>query len=195
MLTGCGGGSRQDAGERKGTFQMKVAKASFPTKQAVARPATLMIRVQNSGPHAVPNVAVTVDSFLYTSNVSELAANKRPIWAIERGPGAIAKPPVQSVEVSQPGSGQTAYVNTWALGPLGAGASETFAWHVVAVKAGTYTVHYAVAAGLSGNAKARLASGGPLQGQFRVKIAGKPPLMHVDPRTGKLVPGARPSKP
>src|SRR6478736_2708091 len=131
VLAGCGGGSRQDAGEAKGTFPMKVLSASFPAKQAVSRPATLVLSVKNTGDHAVPNVAVTIDSFLYTDKFPELAANQRPIWAIERGPGATAKPPVKTVEVSLPGSAQTAYVNTWALGPLAAGATQTFAWHVI----------------------------------------------------------------
>ena len=84
----------------------------------------------------MPNVAVTVDSFDYTSKYPELAADKRPIWAIERGPGPIAHPPVQSQEVSPAGGGQTAYVNTWALGPLAAGQTRTFIWKVTPVKAG-----------------------------------------------------------
>jgi hypothetical protein len=193
-LAGCGS-SRQDKNEPKGTFAMKVVHASFPTKQAVARPATLTLTVKNTGEHTVPDVAITVDSFAYASKAPELAANARPVWAIEHGPGATAKPPVQSVDVSTPGSAQTAYVNTWALGPLKAGATQSFSWHVVAVKPGAYTVHYTVAAGTSGKAKARAAGGNPLQGQFSVVIAGEPPITHVNPATGKLAPGAFTSTP
>src|SRR2546430_324334 len=61
----------------------------------------------------------------YVEKAPELAANKRPIWAIERGPGKAASPPVQSVDVSKPGSAQTAYVNTWALGALGRSEEHT----------------------------------------------------------------------
>ncbi len=130
--------------------------------------------MRNTGSSTVPNVAVTIDSFDYTSSYPELAADKRPVWVIERGPGAIASPPVESEQVSPPGGGQTAYVNTWALGALAPGATRTFVWRVVPVKAGSYTVHYTVAAGLAGKSKAQLSSGGPVRGQFAVYIASAP---------------------
>ena len=43
------------------------------------------------------------------------------------------------------------------------------------MKAGTYTVHYQVAAGLNGKAKAVTADGGPVKGEFVVTISDKPP--------------------
>ena len=193
LLTGCGGGTRQDASERGGSFQLKVVNASFPVQQVIARPTKLELQVRNTGTHTVANVAVTVDSFNYTSNYPKLAADKRPIWAIEQGPGAIASPPVQSQEVSVPGGGQTAYVNTWALGALAPGQTQTFAWHVMPLKPGMHTVSYTVDAGLAGKAKAVLASGGPVKGHFTVDISSAPPAMHVDPSTGRIVPGASPS--
>ena len=168
---------------------MKVLAASFPATQSVAKPAEMSIEVQNTGEHAIPNVAVTVDSFNYASNYAKLAANKRPIWVIEQGPGAPAKPPVSTEEVSNPGGGQTAYLNTWSLGRLAAKKTARFTWRVVAVKSGSYTVHYSVAAGLAGRAKAQLASGGPAAGHFTIQIAGAPQITHVDPNTGKVVPG------
>lgn len=190
LATGCGG-TRQDAREPDKTFDMRVLSATFPAKQALAKPATMRIVVSNTGEHAVPNVAVTVDAFNYASQVKELAANKRPVWAIEQGPGSNARPPVESQEVSQPGSGVTAYVNTWALGPLAAKQTRTFRWVVMPVKAGTHVVHYSVAAGLAGRSRAQ-ASKGSLSGQFEVKIAAKPPSRHVNPNTGKVVPGPAP---
>lgn len=188
-FVGCGGGSQQDVHEAKGSFEMKIVKASFPGTQAVARPARLQLQVRNTGSHTVPNVAITVDSLSYTATTPELAANKRPIWAIEEGPGTKALSPVESQEVSPPGGGQTAYVNTWALGPLAAGKTQTFSWKVVPVKPGKYTVNYAIAAGLSGKARAVLHSGGGVDGHFTVNIAAAPPTTHVDPRTGKIVTG------
>ena len=171
---------------------MQVLGASFPTRQAVARPASFTVRVKNTGAHTVPNLAVTVDSFNYTATTPELAANKRPVWVIERGPGPRANPPVQSQEVSQPGGAQTVYVNTWALGPLARNGTKTFIWHVVPVKAGSWTVHFKVAAGLAGKARAALPSGGPVQGQLTASIAPLPPNTHVDPNTGRVVPGTYP---
>lgn len=192
-LAGCGGGSRQDAGEPAGAFAMQVLHASFPTAQSIARQAQLVLPVRNTGTRTVPNVAVTIDSFDYTSNYPELAADKRPVWVIERGPGAVASPPVESEQISPPGGGQTAYVNTWALGALAPGATRTFVWRVVPVKAGAYTVHYTVAAGLAGKAKAQLSSGGPVQGQFAVDIAPAPKVTHVNPNTGRVEVGAYPA--
>jgi hypothetical protein len=194
LVSGCGG-SRQDAAEAKGSFTMALVDASFPTRQAVARPARMVLRVRNTGTRTVPNVAITVDSFNYTATTPELAANKRPVWAIEQGPGLAASPPVQSQEVSALGGGQTAYVNTWALGPLAPGHTQTFSWRVVPVKPGTHTVRFAVAAGLAGRARAALSSGGAVQGRFNVDIAPAPPTTHVDPSTGKIVAGALPTVP
>src|SRR5207302_696015 len=90
---------------------------------------------------------VTLDSFYYTENFPQLAANKRPIWAIEAGPGKVPKRFVESQAVSPPGGAQTNYVSTWALGPLAPGHIQTFVWHVAPLKAGMHTVHYTDAAG------------------------------------------------
>jgi hypothetical protein len=195
LLSGCGGGSRADAGEPAGTFEMKVLHASFPVAQSIARPTRFALEVQNTGAHTVPNVAVTIDSFDYTSDYPELSARKRPVWAIERGPGAVASPPVETQNVSEPGGGQTAYVNTWALGALAPGGTRTFVWDVVPLKAGSYTVHYAVAAGLAGKAKARLQSGAGVDGQFAVEIKPAPALKHVNPSTGRVEVGRFPTSP
>jgi hypothetical protein len=195
LLAGCGGGTQQDAAEPAGTFAMQVVHASFPTTQSIARQTRFVLPVRNTGTRTVPNVAVTIDSFDYTSTYANLAADKRPVWAIEQGPGAVPSRPVESEEVSPPGGGQTAYVNTWALGALAPGKTRTFVWHVVPVKSGSYTVHYTVAAGLSGKAKARLASGGLVQGQFAVDIASAPALKHVNPDTGRVEPGQFPTSP
>jgi hypothetical protein len=194
-VAGCGASAQQDAREPAGTFAMKVLHASFPSAQSIARPTRFALEVENAGPNIVPNVAVTIDSFDYTSSYPELAADKRPVWAIEQGPGTVASPPVESEQISPPGGGQTAYVNTWALGALAPGKTRTFAWRVVPVKAGSYTVHYTIAAGLSGKAKARLTTGAPVQGQFAVDIASAPKLTHVNPATGRVEVGQFPASP
>ncbi len=194
-LAGCGGGSAQDAHEKSATYHVQVVAAHFPAKQAVARQTRMELLVRNTGTTAVPDLAITVNSFDYASNYPELAADKRPIWVIEQGPGVIAKPPVESQEVSPPGGGQTAYVNTWALGPLPAGKTTAFIWKVVPVKSGQHTVTYTVSAGLAGKAKAELKSGGAVTGRFTAQIASAPPATYVDPTTGKVVAGAYPATP
>lgn len=192
VLAGCGGGSRQDAGEHAASFDVKVLHASFPARQSIARPERMELAVQNTGSRAVPDLAITVDSFNYRSNYPDLAARQRPVWVIERGPGPVPRPAVQSQEVSQLGGGQTADVNTWSLGALAAGATQTYVWKVTPVKSGAHTVHYSIAAGLAGRARATLASGGAATGQFAVQIAGSPPSSHVAPN-GKVVEGPYPA--
>ncbi len=200
LAGGCGGGTRQDVDEPAGTFAMKIVHASFPAVQVIARPTRLVLLVRNTGSSTVPNVAVTIDSFDYTSHYLELASDKRPVWVIERGPGAIAAPPVATEEVSPPGGGQTAYVNTWALGPLAPGRIRTFIWRVVPVKPGAHIVHFTVAAGLAGKAKAladlrSVVSGAPVQGRFAVYVTPAPPSTHVNPNTGRVEPGKFPATP
>jgi hypothetical protein len=193
LLAGCGGGSPQTAAEPKGTYHVRLVHASFPARQTVARPALLALAFRNTGPNTIPNLAVTVDSFNYTSSYPELASSERPVWSVERGPGPVARPPVQSQEVSELGGGQTAYVNTWALGSLAPGRVRTFLWRVMPVKSGVHSVHFIAAAGLSGNAKAVLPSGRPVHGAFLVHIAGAPPTNHVNPNTGQVETGAYPT--
>jgi hypothetical protein len=195
LVAGCGGGAGQNAGEPNATFTVKVVHAAFPAKQAIARPAALTLQVRNTGAHTVPNVAVTLDSFSYASDYPELANTKKSIWIVDKGPGPIAKLPVESQAIDPPGGGQTAYVNTWALGALAPGATQTFTWRVTPIKAGVHTVHFTVAAGLAGKAKARLSSGAVPTGSFTVSIAPKPPATHVDPDTGQVVPGTYPLTP
>jgi hypothetical protein len=189
------GSSRQDTHEVKGSFAIEVVRARFPPLQSLARPIRLALRVRNAGTRTAPSVAVSLDSFSYVENFPQLAASQRPVWVVERGPGPVARTPVESQAVSPPGGAQTAYVNTWTLGPLAAGASETFVWLVTPVKPGVHTVHYTVSAGLAGKAKAILPSGDRVRGQLTAAISAKPPARHVDPRTGRVLPGQFPIVP
>ena len=127
ILAGCGGGTPQDANEPAGNFPVRV-RAFFPLRQAVAKQTVMLIQVRNVGTQTAPNVAVTVNSFSYRTDFPGVADPKRPTWVIEQGPGPVAHPPVQTQEVSAAGGGVTAYVNTWALGPLAPGATRTFVW-------------------------------------------------------------------
>jgi hypothetical protein len=124
------------------------------------------------------------------------------VWIVNNGPGTIPKRPVQTVTVDQPGGGQTAFVNTWALGPLAPGKTKTFVWRVTPVKAGVHSIDFVVAAGLNGRARARVSRSGALEGggglpvgHFKVAIAGRPVPRYVNPETGKVTHGVfRPSK-
>jgi hypothetical protein len=189
LATGCGGGTRQDAHEPKATFTVAVAKASFPSRQAVSRPERLTIDVRNTGARTLPDATVAVTSFYYRSDYPNLSDPRRPVWIVDQGPGAVPNPPVETVQVDPPGSGTTASYNIWTLGPLAPGAARSFVWRVTPVKAGIHEVSWRVYAGLHGKARAQLSGGGAPAGSFTVDVAGRPPQSHVNPANGKVAPG------
>jgi hypothetical protein len=168
------GGQRQDAAEPSGQFHVAISKASFPAKQAIAQRTTLRIVVANHEPkRAIPDVAVTVETRAHSHGAaplafgeadtsdSRLADNGKPVWILD----------------TQPKGGESAYTNTWALGPVPAGETKTFEWHLVAVKPGDYDVTYRVSPGLTG--KAKVAQGERANGSLRVRISDQPVPAHV----------------
>ncbi len=68
------------------------------------------------------------------------------------------------VKDATPKGCDTAYVDTWACGPLKPGREKTFRWSVTAVKAGPFKLDWRVAAGLNGKARAVSVSGGEAVG-------------------------------
>lgn len=174
---------------------MRVTNASFPKRQQIASPTALSIAVQNEGDRALPNVAVSVDSLTYMAKrPAGLADRERPTWVIDQGPGPVNEPPVESEEVSPPGGGETAFVRTWALGRLAPHQTKVFRWKLTPVRAGSHTVHWSVAAGVYGKAKAVSTSGaGALAGSFTVHVAPEPTETHVNPETGAVAKGPAPT--
>jgi hypothetical protein len=183
LAAGCGGGgARQDAAEPSGSFKVEVVDASFPRSQHIAQTVRLRVRVRNGDTRALP-VAVTVETqapgaglapsaFGQGSGDPELADSSRPVWVLDRGPLG----------------GDTAAGNTWTSGPLRPGQSRVLTWKLVAAKAGTYTVAYRIAPGLTGKAKA--ASGGRTEGRFRVTIHDEPVPARVGPDGAVISGGA-----
>jgi hypothetical protein len=172
-LVACGGGVRQDAAERSGTYRVAIVRSSFPARQRLAAPARLVVEVRNTGKRTVPNVAVTVESFSARSERSDLADAQRPVWVIDR-------PPQGST---------TAYTNTWALVPMPAGETKRFVWRVTPVQTGTYRLRYRIAAGLTGRAKAVLTGNRAPEREVTVRISSRPARARVDPETGAVVHG------
>jgi hypothetical protein len=188
-LSGCGGGTRQDASGPSGNFPVDVAAATFPASQRIAEHTHLVVAVRNSGTKTIPNVAVTItnpvsgtaaDVFGYvvktTGSTKGLASRSRPVWVIDQGPGAC----LYSCQYGGAGGAITAYSGTWALGALKPGATATFNWGVTAVRSGTYQIEYRVAAGLNGKAEAVLSDGSRPVGTFKVTIHGAPEQSYVN---------------
>jgi hypothetical protein len=168
LLGACGGGKKQDVGEPTGTWKLDVISASFPGKQRIGESTTLAITVKNVDSRDVPNMAVTVDGFDQRRDDPSLSDPKRPIWIVNTPPHDAA----------------SALVNTWSLGRVPPGQSRTFTWKVGAVRAGTYSLRYRVAAGLYGKAKAVLPDGSAPKGSFIVRVTRNPrPVKFVEPQT------------
>jgi hypothetical protein len=177
-LAGCGGGERQDAHEPDGNFSVEVVTATFPEKQKLAQSSNLVITVRNSGNEAVPDLAVTVNGLNYRATEPDLADAERPQFAVNGVPREIGGFP--EAKDATPLGCDTAYVNTWACGPLKPGAEKTFVWKVTAVRAGPYKVAWRVAAGLNGKAKAVTAGGGGAPtGSFSGTVSRKAPQVRV----------------
>jgi hypothetical protein len=171
-LAGCGGGERQDAKEKAGTYRVEVVDAAFPAKQSIAQTTEMRIRVRNADSKPLPFVAVTIETTpkdatggarqAFSSDIQDtkVSDRSRPIWIVDDAPKG----------------GDSAYTNTWGLGPLKPGATRTFRWKVTAVKPGDYTIDYRVSPGLNGKAKAASGAG---TGTFKVNISDTPPDARV----------------
>ena len=190
LLAGCGGGERQDEDEPEGDFAVEVTRASFPEEQRLAQSSDLVISVRNAGDQTVPNVAVTVDGLNFRKTDAGLADPERPRFVVNGVPREIGGFP--EAKDATPLGCETAYVNTWACGPLRPGRERTFRWSVTAVKAGRYRVSYSVAAGLDGNAKAVGASGGGApEGSFAGNVSDEAPQVRVGDDGQTVVSGTR----
>jgi hypothetical protein len=188
-LAGCGG-ERQDENEPEGEFEVEVVKASFPERQKLAQKSNLEITLRNPGSETIPNAAVTVEGFGYQKEEAAVADPERPRFVIDGVPREIGG--FADAKEAAPTGCDTAYVNTWACGPLRPDAKRTFQWSVTAVKAGSFEVSYRVAAGLDGKARAVSTGGGEApSGSFSGTVVDAPNQTRVADDGKTLVKGRR----
>jgi hypothetical protein len=188
-VIGCGGGARQDENEPSGNFAVEVVNASFPDKQKLAQTSELVITVRNTGKQVVPDLAVTVKGLSFRATEPGLSDPERPRFAlngIQREIGGFPE-----AKDTSPAGCDTAYVNTWACGPLKPGREATLVWKVTAVKAGPYEVSWRVAAGLNGNAKAVATGGGAPTGSFSGSVSRAAPKVRIAADGKTVVSGTR----
>lgn len=177
-VAGCGGGDRQDENEPEGEFALDVVSATFPERQKLAQSSELVITVRNAGDETVPNVSVTVNGLDYRATEPDVASADRPQFALNGVPREIGGLP--EAKEAAPLGCDTAYVDTWACGPLRPGAEKTFVWTVTAVKAGPYDISWRVGAGLDGNAQAVGADGGEApSGSFTGTVSREAPDVRI----------------
>jgi hypothetical protein len=197
-LAACGGGSSEFANEPSGKFPVSVDKSTFPNRQHISQRTDLVLGLSNPGKKTVPELAITIwtgetkanGSFNQRLDNPSLANPNRPVWILENkypkllGNGVT----LDNVEKAPSAGAETALTDTYSFGPLKPGKSKVIDWRVTPATTGTYTVHYVVAAGLGGKAKAVTPNGGPVKGEFVVTIGSKPPQTCVLPN-GKVVSG------
>ncbi|HSD23658.1 MAG TPA: hypothetical protein VLB79_04955 [Solirubrobacterales bacterium] len=213
-VASCGGGGRQDANEPEGDFPVQIVSANFPSKQKLAENTNLTLSVANTGDKTIPDLAITIfttsnagtsDSSSSTTGTTETGTGTasqdlptaqgsfavrseqqgleipfRPVWILEQGFPKLAG------QAASAGA-QAAQTDTFSFGSLAANQTRAMVWNVTPVQAGTYTVHYRVAAGLQGKAKAVTADGSVPEGEFVVRISSAPPQTRVN-NAGKVVP-------
>ncbi len=190
-LAACGGDKpRQDANEPDADFPIAVTTAKFPTEQRLAQSSNLELEIENTGSEDVPDLAVTIFTgdikaggpFSVRSEQPGLADPNRPVWILENGfPKILEDGEDESDLADAPTAGAAAaQTDTFAFGPLAAGETRRIFWNVTPVEPGTYTVHYELAAGLNGLARAVTDDGSPVKGEFVVTITDKPPQARVD---------------
>jgi hypothetical protein len=189
-VSACGeDAERQDVNEPSGEFPVEVEAAKFPTDQRLAQTSDLRLEVTNAGDEQIPDLAVTIwtgeekagGSFSIRSDQPGLADPNRPVWILEHGYPKLARgnPSRAELEAAPTAGAVTAQTDTFSFGPLPEGESKDIVWRVTPVMAGTWTVHYELAAGLTGKAKAVSSDGGPVEGEFVVTITDKPPKASV----------------
>jgi hypothetical protein len=119
-------------------------------------------------------------SFSVRSDQPDLAIPSRPVWILEQGYPKLAG------QTASAGA-EAAQTDTFSFGPLAPNQTREMVWNVTPVQPGTYTVHYRVAAGLQGKAKAVTADGSVPEGEFVVRISSAPPQTRVN-NAGQVVP-------
>jgi hypothetical protein len=197
----CGSKPRQDASEPKGDFPVEVTKAKFPNRQQISERTDLQLAVKNVGQETIPDLAITIytgeqkadGSFNTRLDQPNLANPNRPVWILEdQYPKLLgAGVTLNNLEKAPSAGAAAAQTDTWQFGAVAAGESKDMDWRVTPVKGGTYTVHYQVAAGLQGNARAVTRDGSPVKGEFVVTIATKPPQTCVNGQ-GQVTTGCGP---
>jgi hypothetical protein len=119
----------------------------------------------------------------------ELADPNRPIFVVNGRPQSIGGFP--EAKEAAPSGGETALVNTWALGKVKAGEEKKFRWTVTAVKAGPFHINYKVSAGLQGKAKAIGPDGAQPRGAFNGTVSNTPPQSRVADDGHTVINGTR----
>ena len=197
LIAGCGSKERQDENEVEADFPVEVTVAEFAPKQRLAETTDLELAFRNTGDETIPDLALTIytgdqvadGAFNIRSEQEGLADPNRPVWILENDYPKILETgtTTKDLDAAPTAGAETSSTNTYSFGELEAGDTVHTVFRVTPVVPGTYTVHYELAAGLDGKAKAVTDSGAPVEGEFVATITDKPKATAVDEQ-GRVVP-------
>ena len=180
---------RQDENEPAGEFPVEVNSAKFPARQRLAETSDLVLEWRTPATRRSPTSRSRSTQATRRPTARSTSAPTSRTWPTRTAPSGSSKTDypkllAEGVDVAEldaePTAGaETAATDTYAFGPLPPGESLTAVWRVTPVVGGTFTVHYEVAGGLDGQAKAVTADGSPVEGEFVATISTKPPKTRV----------------
>jgi hypothetical protein len=191
LLTACGGSS-SDKEPSGGDYRVGVTAASFPHLQRLGQTSLLKLSFKNEGEVAVPNLVVyfslageqgataSLPFGIHERQVG-LANPTRPVWVL-----AEHFPKLADAAADENGGSTTSSPKTFAFGPLKPGETTSAVWKLSAVRQGKYTLRYQVGPGLSGEGKAKTASGVAPGGTFVTEVSAELPETEVDD-SGEIV--------
>jgi hypothetical protein len=182
-LAACGGSS-SGSEEAEGKYEMKVVKATFATDQDLGQTSVMRIAVRNTGDKTVPSAGITISIAGKEGQASALpfgirdpqpglAQPDRPVWVLAEG-----YPQVPGTTTKRGGETSSSR-KTFDFGALKPGKTVEGIWKLSAVKAGRFTVLYAVDAGLGGKAKAETDTKVAPGGTFKVQVTDVTPRVEV----------------
>lgn len=182
-IVACGSESSSDANEAAGTYRVKVADASFPTRQQLGQTSLMHLGIRNTGKKTVPALNVNVSiageqgqtstlPFAIHDPQPELAQPDRPVWVLAAHYPKFAGS-------SAPGGAETSNQKTYDFGPLKPGKTVNLVWKLSAVKSGHFDLLYAINAGLGSQVKTKTNGGAKPGGSFSVQISPARPDKEV----------------
>ena len=178
-------------------YPVEVTVAEFAPRQRLAQRQDLQLAFRNSGDETIPDLAVTIytgdekadGAFNMRSEQEGLADPNRPVWILENDyPKLLERgTSAKDLDAAPTAGAESSSTNTYTFGELPPGDEIHTVFRVTPVVGGTYTVHYEVAAGLDGNARAVTDTGEPVEGEFVATITTKPKASAVNEQ-GQVVP-------
>lgn len=182
LLAACGEDSAEPA-EARGSYELRVAEASFPAKQDLGQTSLLRLAIRNEGERTVPALTVTIGiagergrtsqlPFAIHDPQPELARPERPVWVL-----AATYPRLAGS--ARTAGATTSNAKTFAFGPLEPGETVRPVWKLSAVRAGEYTLRYEIGAGLGGGATAETSEGNTPGGSITAEITSELPETEV----------------